>query len=327
MDLWTEIIIKPFINVLLVINSLVGNFGIAIILFTLLIRAITHPLMVQQIKGASGMQALQKDKRWIDAQAKYKGDKEKLAQEQMKLYKELGINPFSSCLPLLIQFPIIIGLYQAIIQAMVSTPLEMLNLSRHMYPWANQLAHVIPINSTFLWMDLGQPDNSLKLFGLPFAIPVMAIIVLATSWFQSRLMQPPSDPSNQQSNMMMGMMNIYMPLLMGYMGLTLASGLAVYFVTSNIVGIGQYALLGKVNWKMINPFYKQPKVITDPKQARKAAQQAQAAQDELPEPSMHASNVSPNGKKPALPAGKGSYKGAKKANITKPVKSGSSKTK
>jgi YidC/Oxa1 family membrane protein insertase len=317
--MWEEIIIKPFINVLLVINSLVGNFGIAIILFTLLIRAVTHPLMVQQIKGASGMQALQKDKRWIDAQAKYKGDKEKLAQEQMKLYKELGINPFASCLPLLIQFPIIIGLYQAIIQAMVSTPLEMLNLSRLMYPGINKLASIIPINSTFLWMDLGQPDTSLKLFGLAFGIPVMAIVVLATSWIQSRLMQPPADPSNQQASMMTGMMNIYMPLLMGYMGLTLASGLALYFVTSNLVGIGQYALLGRVNWKMINPFYKQPKLVVD----AKAKKPAPARPEELPEPTIHPSNMAPNGKKPVPPA----IKGGKKANITKPVKSGSSKTK
>ena len=120
---------------------------------------------------------------------------------------------------------------------------------------------------------------------------------------------------------MTGMMNIYMPLLMGYMGLTLASGLALYFVTSNLVGIGQYALLGRVNWKMINPFYKQPKVVVDPKAARKAAQQSR--QEELPEPTIHPSNVAPNGKKPAYPAAKG----GKKANITKPVKSGSSKTK
>src|SRR3990172_759993 len=114
MNIWDSLIITPFINVLLFIYNLIGqNFGIAIILFTLLIRLVTHPLMVKQIKGAQGMQDLQKNEKWIKAQEKYKGDKEKLAQEQMALYKELGINPFASCLPTLIQLPIIFGLYQA----------------------------------------------------------------------------------------------------------------------------------------------------------------------------------------------------------------------
>ncbi len=98
--MWDALIITPFINTLLFIYNLVGqNFGIAIILFTFLIRLITHPLMVRQIKGAQAMQQLQKNEKWLKIQEKYKGDREKLAQEQMALYKELGINPFASCLP------------------------------------------------------------------------------------------------------------------------------------------------------------------------------------------------------------------------------------
>ena len=88
--MWDALIITPFINALLFIYNLVGNFGVAIILFTILIRLITHPLMVSQIKGSKAMAAMQQDKRWIDTQAKYKGDKEKLAVEQQKLLKELG---------------------------------------------------------------------------------------------------------------------------------------------------------------------------------------------------------------------------------------------
>ncbi len=113
------------INILLYIYSIIGqNFGIAIILFTFLVRLVTHPLTVKQLKGSTAMQEMQKDKRWIEAQKKYKNDKEKLSQEQMKLYKELGVNPFASCLPTLIQLPIIIGLYQAVIQALAATPLK-----------------------------------------------------------------------------------------------------------------------------------------------------------------------------------------------------------
>ena len=133
--MWDTLIIQPFVNILLLIYTYsFQNFGIAIILFTALIRLITYPLNVQQIKGATAMQDLQKDKRWIEMQAKYKNDKEALAQEQMKLYKEMGINPLASCLPTLIQFPIIIGLYQSITRTMASAPLDLLSLTHMIYP-------------------------------------------------------------------------------------------------------------------------------------------------------------------------------------------------
>jgi YidC/Oxa1 family membrane protein insertase len=242
------------INVLLFIYQLVGNFGIAIILFTILIRLITHPLTVSQLKSSSAMQNLQKDKRWIDMQAKYKNDKEKLSQEQMKLYKEMGVSPWSSCLPTLIQFPIIIGLYQAVIRALGSSPIELLNMTRSLYPGFLKVASLIPLKSHFLWMDLGQPER-LNLPFLPFAIPVMAIVVMATTYVQSKLMTPPStSDAKDQTQMMTGMMNIYMPLLMGYLGLTLASGLSLYFVVSNVIGVLQYSILGKVNWRNVLPF-------------------------------------------------------------------------
>lgn len=244
--------IGGMINVLLYIYSVVGNFGVAIILFTLLIRLITHPLTVQQLKGSTGMQALQSDPRWIEAQKKYKDDKEKLAQEQMKLYKELGINPFGACLPTLIQFPIIIGLYQAVIQSLATTPLQLLTLSNHIYPWLLNAANVIPLKNTFLWMNLGQPDL-LHPSWLPFPIPILAVVVVITTYIQSKLMTPASTNPGDQSGQMMGMMNLYMPFLMGYLALTLASGLSLYFVASNLIGIGQYAMLGKVNWSNLLP--------------------------------------------------------------------------
>ncbi|NLG97483.1 MAG: YidC/Oxa1 family membrane protein insertase [Chloroflexi bacterium] len=253
--MWDALIITPFINALLFIYTVVGqNFGIAIILFTILIRLITHPLMVQQIKGSQGMQELQRNEKWLEIQKKYKDDKERLAQEQMKLYKELGINPFASCLPLLIQFPIIIGLYQAIIQGMSNTPMDMLKLSRHIYPGFLDPAQVIPLNNHFLWMNLGQPER-LYVFGI--GIPVLAILVVITTFLQSRLITPPSNPGDQTAQMT-GMMNLYMPIFMGYLAFTLASGLSLYFVVSNVFGILQYALLGKANWKSLLPGKKQP---------------------------------------------------------------------
>jgi YidC/Oxa1 family membrane protein insertase len=244
------------INTLLFIYSIVGeNFGIAIILFTILIRLITYPLTAQQIKSAQGMQELQKSKKWQDIQKKYKDDREKLAQEQMKIYKEMGINPLGSCLPLLIQFPIIIGLYQSITRALANTPLQLLQLTKLLYSFI-PAAVLIPLNSKFLWMDLSEPER-LYIPGLEIpvigGIPVLTIIVVITTFLQSRLMTPATASPGDQGSQMTKMMNLYMPLFMGYISYTLASGLALYFVTSNLVGIVQYGALGRLDWRNLIP--------------------------------------------------------------------------
>lgn len=252
--MWDTLIITPFTNGLLYIYNLVGqNFGIAIILFTILIRLITHPLTAAQIKGTAGMQKLQSDPRYKEMQEKYKNDKEKLAQEQMALYKELGINPFASCLPMLIQFPLIIGLYQSLYKAMANSPLEMFNLSKALYPFLD-VANLIPINNHFLWMDLSQPERLYLPFLPNVGIPVLAVIVVITTYLQSKLMAPPKTGEQDKTAAMTGMMNIYMPFLMGYMAFTLASGLSVYFVVSNLFSVAQYALLGKVTWSNLLPW-------------------------------------------------------------------------
>ena len=245
------LIINPMLNTLLWIYSILGNFGLAIILFTILVRMVTYPLTIQQLKGASKMQDMQKSKEYLAMQKKYKKDKQKLQQEQMKLYKEKGVNPLGSCLPTLIQFPVIIGLYQSIIRALAVTPKQMTALFYNIYPFSD-VAKLLPIDSTFLWMDQSQPER-LYVFG--YGIPILAIIVLITTFFQSKLITPPSQPGEQGAQMTQ-MMNLYMPLLMGYLALTFAAGLALYFVTSNVITILQYALMGKANWKNLNPFKK-----------------------------------------------------------------------
>jgi YidC/Oxa1 family membrane protein insertase len=258
-DIFNAIIVTPFVNVLLFIYNLIGNFGIAIILFTILVRLITWPLQAQQIKGAKAMTDLQKDKRYIDMQAKYKGDKEKLAQAQMELYKEMKINPFASCLPTVIQLPVIIGLYQALIMALASTNFDLLKLTNHLYPNFLNLSQLIPLNDQFLWMNLSQPER-LYIPGLNFGIPVLTIIVVITTYAQQKLMTPPSMGGNDQSAQMTKTMNLYMPLLMGWISFTLAAGLAIYFVVSNLIGIFQYAMMGQLdlkNWRNLIPFMPQ----------------------------------------------------------------------
>ena len=100
-------------------------------------------------------------------------------------------------------------------------------------------------------MDLAQPERLFLPFLPGFGIPVLTILVVITSWLSTKLMTPPS--AGGQGAQMSQMMGIYMPLLLGYFAYTYASGLALYFVVSNIIGILQYAMLGKVNWKNLLP--------------------------------------------------------------------------
>lgn len=258
--MWDTIIIKPFVNLLLWIYMMVGNFGVAIILFTTLTRVILYPLTAKQIKSSQAMQELQKNKRYIEIQEKYKGDKEKLAQEQMKLYQELKINPLSSCLPTLLQFPIIIGLYQALIQSIASAPLDLLKMTRHLYPGFLKISELIPLNTQFLWMDLGEKER-LMIPGLNFGIPVLTIIVVITTYISSKVISPPPQPgANDQGAMMTKMMNLYMPILMGWLAYSLSSGLALYFVVSNVIQILQYAITGKIYWGNIFPTKKKTEI-------------------------------------------------------------------
>jgi YidC/Oxa1 family membrane protein insertase len=252
---WTAFI-TIFVNVLIWIYDVVGNnFGLAIILFTILIRIVTWPLNAQQMKGAAAMQALQSDKEWQAVQKKYAKDKEKLAQEQMRFYREKGINPFGSCLPTLIQFPIIIALYQSITRALGSTPLDLLKLSRSLYSFLDA-SNLIPLNSKFLWMNLGQPEGIPMPFDiafLPYGFPLLALIVALTTYIQAKLTMPASPNPGDQTAAMSNMMSVYMPLMLGYFALTFPSGLSVYFITSNVLGIVQYAMQGKANWRNLIP--------------------------------------------------------------------------
>lgn len=255
--MWQTLIVDPMTNILLLIYSVLGNFGIAIILFTILIRLVTHPLMAKQIKSSQKMQEINQSKEWQEIQKKHKGDKEKLSAEQMKLYQQLGYNPMSGCLPTLIQFPIIIGLYQSITHAMAASSMQLLPLTDSIYSFLSEtfppmhITSLVPINQYFLGFNLGQPYWT-PLFNTGIEIPLLAIFVALTTYVQSKLtVMPSADPQSSQMN---NMMTLYMPIFLGYITLNYASGLAIYFITTNVVGIAQYAMLGKVNWRNVFPF-------------------------------------------------------------------------
>ena len=239
--MWELLIIEPMVNSLLFLYKLLfNNLTLTVAVFTVLIRVITFPLMWQQQRTSKKMQELQGSDEWKDIQQKYAKDREKLQAEQSKLWQKAGVNPFGGCLPLLIQFPIMIGLYQAITAAVAASPIQLLTLSTHVYPFFPNVASLIPLDNQFLWMNLGLPD--------PFY--VMPILVAATSWVQSKVMTPPasSDPNATQMTQTMA---ITSTLMFGYISLTLASGLSIYFLVSNIISIVQAALTQKVNWRNI----------------------------------------------------------------------------
>jgi len=255
-----DFIITPFVNILLYIYDFLGNgvndFGWAIILFTLAIRLALYPLTKSQLDMSKNMQKLNENPEYIKLQKKRKEgkiDQEKFAQEQMKLYQELGINPLGSCLPTLLQFPIIIGLYWSVTKALATSPIQLIDLIPDIS--LSNASSLLPLNSQFLWMDLSQPERWYGLarilpesWGLgEFGIPVMAIVVFVTSYFQSKWMSPTTSNPNDQGAAMSRMMTLYIPVLMAWLSYSYSAGLALYFVASNMVSLIQYVLMGRID--------------------------------------------------------------------------------
>jgi YidC/Oxa1 family membrane protein insertase len=229
-DIWTVIILRPMLNALLWLYSVLGGqFWLAIIIFTVVIRLLMTPLMLPQQRSAKKMQELQPQLQ--ELQKKYAKDREKLAQEQMRLYKEAGVNPMGGCLPMLIQFPIWIGLYQSIIQALGFQPLQLLSLSQNIYPIFDRLWSEVPLNRFFLGMDLSQTPQFLG--GLTYALP---ILVAFTSWLQTKMTTPATAGDGQAASMNQSM-TLMMPLMFGFFSLNFSTGLSFYFIVSNIIGI------------------------------------------------------------------------------------------
>jgi YidC/Oxa1 family membrane protein insertase len=177
-----------------------------------------------------------------ELQKKYGKNQQKLQQEMMKLYKEAGVNPLGCLWPMLIQFPIWIALYQAIMRALATTPENLLDLAQRLYSW-DVVNQAIPLNSYFLGLDLGSRGNFL-----------LAIIVGGTMWVQQKMTQAPAvDPRQESTSRMMLLM---MPLMFGFLTLTFPSGLALYWAVSNIIGIvTQYFATGGWGYlKFRSPF-------------------------------------------------------------------------
>ncbi len=228
-EIWDLIAMRPMINVLVVLSHyLFNSFGLAIIAVTIIVNACMLPLTLRQIRASKAMQDLQP--KLAELQKKYAKDRQKLAQEQMRLYKESGVSPAGCLLPMLIQMPVWIALFQSIMRVLAVIPENLMGLSQYLYPWPVVYSS-LPLQNSFLWLNLAAGD----LF--------LALLVGGTMWVQQKMvMTPVADPAQRtQSSIMLWMM----PIMFAFLTLSFPSGLALYWVTSSIIRIGiQYFVTG-----------------------------------------------------------------------------------
>ncbi len=218
---WFGVIEKPIHWLLATLYDLVHNFGVAIILLTLIVRAFMFPIAQKQFASMAAMRAIQPKMKAL--QERYKDDKPKQQQEIMALYKSEGVNPLAGCLPILLQIPIFFGLYKVL----------MLSIDMRHKPFA-------------LWIhDLSAPDpvHVLNLFGLlPFtppgflAIGPLAILLGISMWATFRLNPPAADPVQAQ-------MFKLMPFILMFVMAPFAAGLLIYWITNNVLTLAQQSYL------------------------------------------------------------------------------------
>ena len=235
---WFE---KPIFWLLKALFAAVGNFGVAIILLTVVVRGVMFPIAQKQFASMASMRAVQPKMKAL--QARYKDDKEKLQAETLKLYKDEGVNPLAGCLPIFLQIPVFFALYKVL-----TLTVEM----RHQ-PFV-------------LWIkDLSAPDPAhiLNLFGmLPFtppsflAIGILAVLLGVTMWAQFKLNPASPDPVQQQ-------VFSIMPWMMMFVMAPFAAGLLIYWITSNLLTIAQQ--------KFLYARHPQLKVMVDKERADVAA--------------------------------------------------------
>ncbi len=254
-----DLILNPFVTILAWLYAALNqDIVLAIVVLTVIIRFLTYPLLAKQQESSRKMQQVQPQLKKL--QEKYKNDKEKLSQAQMKLYKENKVNPVGGCFPMVIQFPILIGLYQAIFFALAATPFQLVDLSeRLLIPGLDSL---IPLQR--MWTPIPQlagllPELDLTLAPTenPHYSLILPLLVLVTTWAQQKLTMATTGqkaakkdddeddkPAGGQAQMMKSMTTI-MPIMFGFFSLSFSVGLSVYFVASNLIGIIQYSPQGR----------------------------------------------------------------------------------
>jgi YidC/Oxa1 family membrane protein insertase len=242
MNIW-QAFIGVIAGALTTFADLIAGLGIpyawgwAIILFTLVIKLLTLPLTLQQLRASKAMQDLQPELKKL--QEKYKGDREKMSQAQMALYKEAGVNPLGGCLPMLVQLPIWFALYRALFQ------LAQQGVLNEGFFWVPSLAGPVDQYQGLSWLWPLPPAVGWAVAAAYLVLPVLTVV---TQVIVQKMMATPSTDSQQAS---MNQMMLLMPFMFGFFALQVPQGLALYWVTSNIFSlIQQYFITG---WGTLKP--------------------------------------------------------------------------
>ncbi|HID21235.1 MAG TPA: membrane protein insertase YidC, partial [Planctomycetaceae bacterium] len=231
---------KGLVWLLNLLHSIGIPYGIAILLMTVMVRGAMYPISRKQALGAKKMKELQPQLQ--ELKKKYAKDKEKLARAQMELFAKHRYNPLAGCLPMLLQLPIFIGLYQSL---RMSVDLRL---------------------ASFLWIDnLAAPD---ALFPLPFRVPflgwtefnLLPILTVVLFLVQQKMFMPPA--TDEQTEMQQKMMT-YMMVFFGFLFYRLPSGLCLYFIASSLWGMGERKLLDYTDTKEPPP--QEPATPSPPK--------------------------------------------------------------
>lgn len=281
---WNFLLVHPLISLLVLFYDFVRDFGLAVVLLTIAIRLALYPLFRIQIQNQRAMQELAPAMN--ELKAKYGSDKQRLGQEQMKLYQERGYNPAMGCLPILLQMPLLLAMYQAFLQTphltgttlgpdlipFIPNPLgpdETLDLTAHWLPWISG--------------GLGQPDP----------LHLLPILAGATQLISSVMFQPAVQPKTvDPQQKMMQSMQYYFPLLTVFIAWSLPAGLALYWVTTTLFGIvQQYFVSG---WGQLPRFLPFLRSIPSPADRSLAARQQAALEEERRDMAAKAATA-PNG--------------------------------
>jgi YidC/Oxa1 family membrane protein insertase len=211
---WFDIIAKPFLWIMNHIYGVIPNYGVAIILLTVLTKILLWPLGNKSYKSMSEMKRVQP--LMTEIREKYKNDKQKMNQEMMNLYRTYKINPMGGCLPMVVQIPVFFALYRMLYEAI-------------------ELRHAPFVG----WInDLSAPDRlfdfpfSIPFMEPPYGIPVLTIVMGASMFLQQKMSPAPGDPA--QAKIMM-----FMPLIFTFIFINFSSGLVLYWLVNNILSIAQ----------------------------------------------------------------------------------------
>ncbi len=213
---WFDVMAKPTLWLLNFFHDFFGNYGIAIILVTVLFKAVFWPITQKGMKSMKNMQKLQP--KMVKIKEKYKNDPAKMNQEVMGLYKTYKVNPLGGCLPMVLQIPVFFALYKVLLQCI-------------------ELRHA----PFMLWItDLSAPDRLWIGFDLPYlgGIPVLTLLMGASMFFQQKLSPTTADPT--QAKIMM-----FLPVIFTFMFLNFASGLVLYWFVNNLLAILQQYMINR----------------------------------------------------------------------------------